>query len=636
MRLSPWAVPVLTVVIFVLDVLTPGGVAIPVLYVIPLLLTIRSPRERDPLYFCLAATGLLWIDLLLKPAELLIQYSLLNRALGMVVLWLIALGLVKYKRTQSHLAAAQTEKSQAMRELMSERVERSHAEGLLTAAQEARAYAETAAMGALASRQQAEEKFLITQLRLDAIIQSAMDAIITVDERQRVVMFNDAAERMFKCPSRRAIGQPLETFIPARFRESHRHHVEGFGKSGVTSRKMGELGTVWGLRANGEEFPIEAAISHITVEGKKLYTVVLRDITERKHAERLMRQNEERYRRLLAVSPLAILVVRDDRVIFINDAGLRLFRAVKADEILGKSPSELFHQDCRDVLREHFERLLKGSAAVPLVEEQVSTLDGAILDVEVSAARFADEEGAAILIMLRDVSERRRLQEQLRKTERIAELGTLASGMAHEIGTPMNVILGRAEYLMDRVKEEQIKKGLQTIITQVERITRVMNQLLAFARRRQPERRALDLKDVVESSVEMFQERLARNRVEVEMALDAPCHAVHADADQMSQVLINLIMNAVQAMPDGGTLRIALAPADNMVRLTVADSGQGIPPESLEKIFDPFFTTKEFGQGTGLGLTVVKGIIEEHHGSITVESEQGKGTTLTIMLPKSE
>ncbi|HBH79729.1 MAG TPA: hypothetical protein DDY39_07880, partial [Nitrospira sp.] len=275
-------------------------------------------------------------------------------------------------------------------------------------------------------------------------------------------------------------------------------------------------------------------------------------------------------------------------------------------------------------------------AQVPMLEEKIVTLSGRSVDAEVSAARFVDEEGPAILVMLRDISERKRLQEQLRKTERIAELGTVASGMAHEIGTPMNVILGRAEYLMDRVTEEPIKKGLQTIITQVERITRVMNQLLSFARRKTPERGALDLKQVVEDSLEMFHERLTRSQIQLELLLADPCPMVLADADQMSQVMINLVMNAVHAMPNGGTLHVALAPELQMVRLTVADTGYGIPREVIKKIFDPFFTTKEFGKGTGLGLTVVKGIIEEHQGSIAVESQEGAGTTFTILLPMAD
>jgi PAS domain S-box-containing protein len=509
-RIAPLAIPFLTIVIFVLDLETPVGVAISVLYILPLLLTFFSGWRRDSLVFCVAATVLLWFELWLKPGDPNSQYTVINRALGTCVLWIVGFGLYELKRMHSELRNAETTKTEALKNLMAERVQRSHAEGLMEAAQQARAHAETAVMGAVAGRQRAEEQYLDSKLRLEGIIDSAMDAIVTIDEEQKVVVFNDAAERMFQCSSRDAIGQSLDKFIPARFHEAHRHHVKGFGQSGVTSRRMGQLGTVMGLRANGEEFPVEAAISQVTVQGHKFFTAILRD-----------------------------------------------------------------------------------------------------------------------------VSERLRLEEQLRRTERVAELGTLASGMAHEIGTPMNVILGRAEYLLDRVTDEPIKKGLQTIVAQVERITRVMNQLLTFARRKPRQPGPVDLHEVIENSIEIFQERLSRHHVHVERELDPDCPSVLADSDQMNQVLINLIMNAVHAMPEGGALRVGLAREKDMVKLTVSDTGQGIPKNVVDKIFDPFFTTKEFGKGTGLGLTVVKGILEEHHGSITVDSEQGKGSTFTIHLPIS-
>lgn len=748
-----WTILFLMIGIFFGDLFAPAGIAVSILYVIPMLLTLLSPHPRDALYCSVAATTLTWIDLLVKPVDVPIPYASSNRALGTMVLWVIAIGMMQYRRTQQELTSA--------------RVEQAHAEGLMMVAQEARDRADRDIVRAVVSRENAEQQLAVSQLRLEGIIESAMDAIITVDEDQNVVLFNRAAEQMFGCSAEEAIGRSLDRFLPQRFRETHRHHIRAFGQSGVTTRKMGQLGSVMGLRSNGEEFPIEAAISHIAVGKRTFYTVILRDITERKQAEeairegerqlatlvgnlpgfvyrcqndrertfeyvsagvcdltghpvdaylvqrstsygvnmhpddrervwqdiqaaleqhrpfeityriltpsgevkwvwergegiyapdgslnyvegfvtdvterkraeQLLRQSEESYRRLIAFSPYAILVNRGDRIVFANDQAIKLFGAVRANEILDKSLLDLIHPDHHVAVRERIHELLEGMPAVPVSEDKIVRLDGTSIDVEVSATRFTDEEGPAILVMLRDVSERKRLQEQLRRTERIAELGTLASGMAHEIGTPMNVILGRAEYLMDRVTEEPIKKGLKTIITQVERITKVMNQLLSFARRKAPERSELDLRNVIDNVMEMFQERLSRSQVTVGMMLEDSCPMVLADADQMSQVLINLIMNAVHAMPDGGTLRVDLAQEKDMVKLTVADTGHGIPRDVVKKVFDPFFTTKEFGKGTGLGLTVVKGIIEEHQGSIVVESEEGKGTTVTIRLPRSE
>jgi PAS domain S-box-containing protein len=363
---------------------------------------------------------------------------------------------------------------------------------------------------AAAGRPSLAQQLSASEARLDGILRSAMDAIITVDDGQNVVLFNQAAEAMFQCPAAEAIGRSLDRFIPPRFRDAHRRHVDTFGESGATSRRMGALRNVMGLRADGEEFPAEASISQIAVEGRKYFTVILRD-----------------------------------------------------------------------------------------------------------------------------VSERQRIEQQLRQAERLAEVGTLAAGMAHEIGTPMNVILGRAEQLMRRAEDEATRKGLATIAAQVERITKIMNQLLTFARRKPSERRPVNLGQTIEDCLEVLQERIRRGRITVESNYETLLHPVHvqADPDQMSQVFLNLLINAIHAMSAAGTLRITLQRTNSHVKATVADTGHGIPGEDMPKIFTPFFTTKEAGEGTGLGLTVVHNIVQEHGGSITVESEPGRGTAFTITLP---
>jgi signal transduction histidine kinase len=188
---------------------------------------------------------------------------------------------------------------------------------------------------------------------------------------------------------------------------------------------------------------------------------------------------------------------------------------------------------------------------------------------------------------------------------------------------------------MRRTDDATMKKGLETIATQVERITKLMNQLLTFARRGPANFRPMDLQRVVTDCLESVQERLSRYRIQVVFERDEELPEIHGDRDQMMQVLLNLVLNAVQAMPEGGTLRMAAVPEGGQhIRLRVADTGHGIPPDVLPKIFEPFVTTKERGQGTGLGLTVVLGIIQEHGGSITVDSLPGQGTTFTLLLPR--
>ncbi|MDH5640412.1 MAG: PAS domain S-box protein, partial [Nitrospira sp.] len=565
MRVAPWVIAAITIAIFLTDLLTPLGVAAPMLYPVPLLLTYFLLQRYFPLYYAAMATVLVWAGLLLKPAASSVPYASFNRALGTGILWVIAAGLVHYRRTQD--------------ELTSERAERAQAEALMMAAQEARAYADAATLGAAAGRLEAEGKLQISRLRLESIIESAMDAIITVDDDQRILLFNQAAEHLFGISAREAIGQSLTRLLPARFREAHHHQINTFGQSGVTSRKMGKLGTVMGLRSNGEEFPIEAAISYVTVEGKTYYTVILRDITEHNLVvEELRRQREFIETVLETAGALVVVLDRQGKILRFNHA-CEQTTGYSSEEVTGKIvwdflpvPEEV--ESAKTV----FSRLAGGEPRHEQESEWIAK-DGQRRRIAWTNTVITDSQGRADYIVATgiDVTELKKVQEQLRKTERVAELGTLASGMAHEIGTPMNVILGRAEYLMDRVKDEPVKKGLKTIIAQVERITKVMNQLLAFARRKAPERGALQLKDIVEDGIELFRERLEKNCVTVESSLDDACPEVLADADQMSQVCINLVMNAIHAMPEGGTLRVGLAQNKDMVELTVADTGHGIP-----------------------------------------------------------
>ena len=609
---------------------------------------------------------------------------------------------------------------------------------------------------------QAQEGLQAIELQLAAIIHSAMDAIITVDEGQHIVLFNAAAEKMFCCSAKEVIGQSIDRFIPQRHRQAHAEHINTFGQTSVTNRRMGALGAISGLRANGEEFPLEASISHIKTGGKHLFTVILRDITERKRAEerisRLGRVLDDSLNEiylfdadtlrftqvnrgaqenlgysmdeLRTMTPLDLkpefttqsfqrllhpLRTGEDKTVefhtvhrrkdgtqypvevylqLIQHDTSRIFVAIildltdrmKAEQALQESQRtlstlisnlpgmvyrckndpewtiEFVSAGCRgltgyapedfienrkvsygrDLIAKEDQERVWNEVQVANREQKpfqlsytLNTADGSKKWVWEQGCGVRSPEGEVVALegYIFDVTQVKNLEEQLRKTERLAELGTLASGMAHEIGTPMNVILGRAELLMRKTTDETAKHGLRTIVTQVERITKIMDQLLSFARKRPMERRPLDLSVVIKDMLEVVQERLKKNNIQTQINITPPVPDVCADPDQMSQVLLNLILNACQAMPEGGTLRIGLKSEKSNVELAIADSGDGIPRENLSRVFDPFFTTKAAGEGTGLGLTVVHGIIQEHDGSITVDSEPGKGATFHIFLP---
>ncbi len=350
-------------------------------------------------------------------------------------------------------------------------------------------------------------------------------------------------------------------------------------------------------------------------------------------------ESEQLFRLIVEAAPNGMLLV-DERgaIVIVNASALHQF-GYEREELLGKSVEMLIPGPSRSDHRQHRAGFMKDSQARQMGggrELFGLRKDGSEFALEIGLTPIQMIKGMGVVASIIDISERKRLEMQLQRAERLAELGTLASGMAHEIGTPMNVILGRAEYLLNRTADEGMKKGLATIVTQVERITRVMNQLLAFARRRRPERRAVDLGEVVDESLEMFQERIAHSRITIDKTIESSLPPIRADRDQLIQVLINLVMNSIHAMPEGGQLRLSLAREGSSVCLGLSDTGHGMPEEIRSKVFEPFFTTKDFGKGTGLGLTVVKGIIEEHGGTIAVESAVDKGTTFWIRLPLDE
>ncbi|MBI3357113.1 MAG: PAS domain S-box protein, partial [Nitrospirae bacterium] len=278
MRVAPWAIPVLIIGIFGIDLLTPLVWADWLLYFIPLVLSWQSHRVYTPYRLAGLVTLLMALGAYFH-SDIDPLVAVLNRGFGIVAMWGFTWLMVRQKGVTDQLGKIE--------------LARSHAETHRGAALASLELAEASARGAIQRESQTARQLLASSLRLDGIIQSAMDAIMTVDQDQKVVLFNQAAEQMFGCSVAEAIGQPLDRFLPARFRDAHHHHIQAFGQSGVTSRKMGQLGTVMGIRANGEEFPIEAAISHITVEGKKYYTVILRDITDRKGVEEELKRQHD-------------------------------------------------------------------------------------------------------------------------------------------------------------------------------------------------------------------------------------------------------------------------------------------------------------------------------------------------------
>ena len=270
-----------------------------------------------------------------------------------------------------------------------------------------------------------------------------------------------------------------------------------------------------------------------------------------------------------------------------------------------------------------------------------------ILDLQLATEAYVDrrendlaslnkELARAGRLLARDLDERR---AELRDTvarahaaEELAEIATLVAGLAHEIGTPMSVIQGHAKMLESEIHDDEASWRLRTIQEQIGRISSIIQALLNMARPGKSVRAPVELDALIENTLTFVTEKLGRHRIRVEREL-APTPSVEGDSERLQQVFLNLLLNAADAMPDGGTLRVELCQRDGWVQVIVSDTGEGIPEADMERVFEPFFTSKPAGKGSGLGLPVTRGIIVDHGGTVEARNRPGKGAEFLVRLP---
>jgi PAS domain S-box-containing protein len=333
-------------------------------------------------------------------------------------------------------------------------------------------------------------------------------------------------------------------------------------------------------------------------------------------------------------------VDRDGRITLANPRVESMF-GYEREELLGRSVEILVPDRSRPLHRGH----RRDYFARPRVRSMGLGMnlmgrrkDGVEFPIEVSLSFISDVDGGVTMAFVTDISERVAQERQARHVEKLAVLGSLAAGIAHEINNPIGIILSRIELMLmdigDQGTSAQSAADLETLHRQATRLGHIAQGLLSFGRQHQPDRRPVDLSEIVEDTLLLTGKQLGRDGIHIVTDLDPGLPRVWGDATALEQVLMNLLLNGRDAMPTGGTLRIETGPASDQpgaVRLVVADTGVGMTPEVLAKLAEPFFTTK--AAGTGLGLSVSYTIIREHGGTVHTESAPGRGTTFTITLP---
>jgi PAS domain S-box-containing protein len=390
-------------------------------------------------------------------------------------------------------------------------------------------------------------------------------------------------------------------------------------------RKDGTLGTF----VDSSRAVWDAAGKIVRYEG------TLVDVTERRSMERALRDQQEFQRCLLENFPDVILVIDSNGTYrFVSDRVRELF-GYKREEWLGKRVEEQAHSaELLELVRE----LMSGHKHFSTCDCRVPHRDGSWRRVRASASPLLDAQGnvSGVIVSIRDITTEKKLEEQIIQSERLAAMGQMIGGFAHELNNPLTSILGMSELLQDSPVPDGARKQLEILQQQARRAVEIVQNLLYFSRPPAPGRSAIDLGELVQRTLDLHAYSLRKSNITVDFLRDASLPAIKGDAHQLMQVFLNLILNSEQAMRqvrDQGTLRIRLLKTGNNACVIFQDDGPGISPDVLPHIFDPFYTTKRPGRGTGLGLSICKAILREHNGNVEAASGPGGGAVFTVMLP---
>lgn len=512
-------------------------------------------------------------------------------------------------------------------------------------------------------RTEAAQALATGEARMRALLEAAVDGIISIDGQGTIETINPAAERLFGYGPEEVIGRNVKMLMPSPYRDEHDNYLARYLATGA-KRIIGIGREVLGLRKDGTTFPMDLSVAEASVGSQRLFLGIVRDITERKKAE----EARARLAAIVESSEDAIIGKTLDGIIMSwNRAAERLY-GYSGDEVLGKPVSILFPPELVDEMTGIMERLRRNEH-ISHYETVRLRKDGTRVDVSLTISPMKNERGQIIGAskIARDITERKRIEKDLRENKqnleravaelqakgdevraatqqlwqaaKLASVGELAASIAHELNNPLGTISLRIEAVLRRTEaDDPRQRALEIIAQETRRMGDLVANLLQFSRRGDDKISTVDIREELTRSVELVHHHLAKRQVKVVQELAPTTPTIYADRQKLRQVFLNLLTNAGDAMAQGGTLTLrsstfALENGQAVVQIDFVDTGKGIPPEQIERVFDPFFTTKAEGQGTGLGLAICRRAVEDHQGTIRIFSELGKGTTVRIVLP---
>jgi PAS domain S-box-containing protein len=490
----------------------------------------------------------------------------------------------------------------------------------------------------LAEKSRTAESLAGSHERANGILEVAADGILTIDEAGCIEFVNPAISEIFGFGPDELLGQNVKILMPTPFDEAHDGYIENYRRT--RERKILGMGReVMARHQDGSSFPIELAVSEIFVGSRRKFSGTIRDISERRESESRIREGHDRMREIFDSAVDGIISIDETgKILDVNLAVERIF-GFPPDELLGKDVIVLMPPPFREEHGSYLKRYLEtGKKRIIGIGREVRGRhkDGSTFPLYLAISEGYVDHSRVFTAFLRDLGPLRETEERARQAEQLAELSTISAGIAHDVGTPMTTILGYAELLQKSVTDPKNRERAGHIVDQVRRVKDLLRTLLDIARPRNATPAVMSLVDVLDHSLGFFREKLKGRGIVVERVY-SPVPKIVANRDRLEQVFLNLIVNAVDAMPGGGTLTVHLTrPTPELVEVCIADTGIGIEPEALDQIFEPFYTTKERGKGTGLGLLVSQRIIHDHGGKISATSESGVGTRMSILLPSGD
>ena len=478
----------------------------------------------------------------------------------------------------------------------------------------------------------------------EAIVQNAVDAIVTIDEKGRIQLFNPAAEKLFGYKKEEVLGKDVSILMPEEDAKRHPEYLRRYLKTGK-KRIIGIGREVQGKKKDGTLFPLYLSVSEINLPGKRLFTAIMSDITQQKKMEEALRRSEEKFRKLYDEAPIMYFTQDEHcRVVDVNQTALDKL-GYQREEVVGVPLSDFFIEESLGSFQEHIQKLKAHSFTSG--EGQMKTKSGEVIDV-IFTLRLEDESGIVKTTCV-DISETKKLQQQLMHADRLASLGQLAAGISHEINQPLSCISMSAEILLDQLEKGRLdldflKSELKDILHQTSRIVRIIQNIKTFTRDI-PKKvvQKLDVNQVMDAALSLTKRQLVKAGIELKLELAKDLPPLLGDMHRLEQVFVNLLLNAQDALEEKEKkysdwkgpkqIKISSYLEDSHIVVEVWDNGVGIPKSEIPKIFDPFYTTKEVGRGTGLGLSIAHGIVSDMQGKIECESEVGQWTRFRLIFP---